>query len=262
MNDTTYNAPEQQALIDFEEEFGYVSLYRKFLDWEWYSDVNCSRLFIHLLLKANYRDNTWRGILVKRGQHITSLETLADKASLTVQQIRTTLNKLKSTGDITIAPTSKYTLITITKYEQYQNTNKQINKGSTRIKQTNNKQITTNNKENKISNDIYKEEFIELFKVYPKQVGETEAYKAYVKARKVVTLEIIVDGVSRYLEYLNKNNTDLKYVKKFSNWLRDKCWNDQYNIAGLRPALNSPVQPAKNDVTSPDFFDKAYGGGQ
>ena len=32
---------------------GWISLYRKFTEWEWYTDANTMRVFLHLLLKAN-----------------------------------------------------------------------------------------------------------------------------------------------------------------------------------------------------------------
>lgn len=35
---------------------GWISLYRKILNWEWYSDANTFRLFIHLLLQANHEE--------------------------------------------------------------------------------------------------------------------------------------------------------------------------------------------------------------
>jgi len=36
------------------------------LDWEWYDDINTKVLFIHLLIKANWKEKKWRGIKIKR----------------------------------------------------------------------------------------------------------------------------------------------------------------------------------------------------
>jgi hypothetical protein len=33
---------------------GYIKLYRSLLKWEWYDDSNVFRVFMHLLLTANY----------------------------------------------------------------------------------------------------------------------------------------------------------------------------------------------------------------
>ena len=127
---------------------GWIKIHRQILNWEWYKDINVKILFIHLLLTANHQGKNWKGQLVKRGQKLTSLQHLANETGLTLQQTRTALIKLKSTGEITYTTTNKYTLVTITKYDDYQFidekiTNK-ITNNQTNEQQTNNKQITTN----------------------------------------------------------------------------------------------------------------------
>lgn len=162
---------------------GWIKLHRKMIEWEWYDDINTKTLFLHLLLTANHQDKKWRGIEIKRGQKLTSLEHLAKETHLTVQQVRTSLNKLKSTNEITIKSTSKNTLVSIEKYSDYQDdcfeNNKQITNKITNKQQTNNKQITTNKNDNNDNNDknIYKKKFIpptlEEIKEYAKQKNMT-----------------------------------------------------------------------------------------
>jgi len=139
-----------------EDDITWISIHRKFRDWQWYKNINVKTMFLHLLLKANFKDNYWRNILIKRGQTLTSVEHLAEETGLTVQQTRTALSKLKSTNEITIKSTNKYTLITIEKYDFYQKNNKNVtNKLTNNVtnnQQTNNKQVTTNNNDN---NNIY-----------------------------------------------------------------------------------------------------------
>lgn len=121
----------------------WVKLYTKLLNWEWYSDINIKVLFIHCLLKANYKDKEWQGTIIKRGSFVTSREKLSEETSLTVQQIRTALKKLKSTNEITIDTTNKYTIISIVNYEMYQQNNQENNQQITNNQPTNNQQITT-----------------------------------------------------------------------------------------------------------------------
>jgi len=130
---------------------GYISLHRKLLDWEWYNDNNTKILFIHCLLKANWEDKNWQGILIKRGSFITSIETLSNELNLTFQNIRTSLSKLEKTNEIVKNSTNKNTLLTIVKYDDYQNLENKV----TNEQQTNNKQLTTTN------NIIIKKENIE-----------------------------------------------------------------------------------------------------
>ena len=170
---------------------GFVSLHRKILDWEWYKDSKTKDVFIHLLLKANHEDKNWQGVVIKRGQLVTSNLTLATELGMTVQNVRTALAKLsgtnkqltnrekkalfptatansqkndenetskinkQSTCEITIKSTNRFSLITLVNYEVYQTpvTNKSTNK-PTGNQQTTNKQLTTNNNINNTNNKI------------------------------------------------------------------------------------------------------------
>lgn len=96
---------------------GWVKLHRKIIDWEWYTDSGTLHLYLHLLFKANFEPKKWQGITINRGQFITSIDKLAAELPLSVRQIRTRLDKLKSTNELTIKTTSKYSIITITKGE-------------------------------------------------------------------------------------------------------------------------------------------------
>ena len=94
-------------------EGGFILLHRSILRWEWYGDLNTARLFIHLLLTVNYEPQRWQGIAVERGQRVASLAKLADETGLTVKQVRTALEHLKRTGEVTHKATSKYGLFTV-----------------------------------------------------------------------------------------------------------------------------------------------------
>lgn len=127
---------------------GFIKLHRKFLEWEWYDDINTKVVFLHMLLKANYDNKKWRGIEIKRGQFISSISNLADETGLSKQNIRTVLKKLKSTGEITYQSTNNYTIVTILNYGIYQDIDSNTNpRGNTPVKQPlTNDQQTTNNR--------------------------------------------------------------------------------------------------------------------
>ena len=139
------------------EDTSWIKLFRKFVDWEWYGDKNTKVLFIHLLLKANYQEKSWKGIKIGRGQFITSLKHLADDVGLTIQEVRTSLKKLKSTKDITIKTTNKYSLITIENFDKYQSIVKENSNQITNEKQTNNNPLTTTKDNNNIKMKRMKE---------------------------------------------------------------------------------------------------------
>ena len=128
---------------------GFIFLHRKISDWEWYSDANTMRLFIHCLIKANYKDKQWHGILIKKGSFITSYEKLSIELGLTIRQIRTAIDKLKTTSEITYQSTNQYSIISINNWNKFQEDNRQNDNQMTIKRQTNDKQMTTTNKENK-----------------------------------------------------------------------------------------------------------------
>ena len=123
---------------------GWIKLHRSLLDWEWYDDANTCRLFIHLLLRANHKPKNWRGIAINTGQLLTGRKVLAEQTGLSEQQVRTSLNKLKSTNEITIKSTSHNSLITLVCWESYQQNNQEDNQAVTKQQPTDNQAVTTN----------------------------------------------------------------------------------------------------------------------
>ena len=126
---------------------GFICLYRQITQWEWYKNPNTFRLFIHLLLMANYTDGRFEGEIIRRGEFVTSLPSLADQTSLTIQQARTALDHLKSTGEITDRKTNRYRVITIVNYDRYQLDNRQNNSQSTGDQQTDQQQYKKDKKD-------------------------------------------------------------------------------------------------------------------
>ena len=127
------------------------------IDWEWYDDINVCRLFIHCLMRANHKPKQWRGIDVPRGSFITGRKKLAEETKLTEQQIRTALNKLISTNEITIKATNKNSLLTVVKYNDYQDkqdaSTSKTTSDLTNGQPTSNQQVTTNNNDNNENNE-------------------------------------------------------------------------------------------------------------
>jgi hypothetical protein len=130
---------------------GWIKLHRQVLNWEWYDDANAFRVFLHLILKSNHKEKRYRGIDLTVGSVITSRDILASEVGMSVQQLRTALNKLKSTNEITIKTNGQGTIIQVVNYEKYQvSTNE-----STSEQPAINQQSTTNNNVKKEKNNIY-----------------------------------------------------------------------------------------------------------
>lgn len=121
----------------------YIKINRSLLEWEWYSDINTTRLFIHLILRANWKDGNFRGTTVPRGSLISSFRKLADETCLTEREIRTAISHLKSTGEVTHEGHSKYSVFTVVNYDIYQYTDTQEVEQETINRHSNDKQTTT-----------------------------------------------------------------------------------------------------------------------
>lgn len=99
---------------------GWIKLHRKILEWEWYSDTNTKVVFIHCLVSANYETKNWRGIQIKPGQLYTSLNNISLSLGISVKAVRTALNKLDRTNDVTSERHGNGLLITVVKYSAWQ----------------------------------------------------------------------------------------------------------------------------------------------
>lgn len=129
----------------------FIKLDRKMLSWGWRDSPNTLALWVNILLQANWEDREWHGQVYERGTFPTSLAKLSQLTGLSVQEVRTCLNRLKSTGEITVQSTNKGMKINVEKWAEYQgldeyiNTqnNKRSNTRATRNQHESNTQSTT-----------------------------------------------------------------------------------------------------------------------
>jgi len=196
---------------------GWIKLHRQFTKWEWYNDINTCRLFLHLLIIANHEDQKWRGIVIKRGQRLTSLGHLAKETGLTVQNVRTSIKKLKSTSELTSKPTNKNTLITICNYDKYQDkvTNK-LTSQLTNDQQTTNKQLTTNKNVKNVKNDKKKE------KIYKKEDSDNPLWQGFCGNCEMLELKNRVkpDLYLQAIQEFSKKGSATKQVKECLVWCK------------------------------------------
>ena len=201
-------------MADEQEKFNtsWISIHRKFIDWEWYQNDTVMRLFLHCLLKANWQDKNWQGQEIKRGQFVTSYRKLSVEIGLTIKQVRTAINKLKMSGELAYKSTSQYSIITVNKYNEYQTNGKQNDTPTADNGQTNGTQRATTNNENKginITTTTTEEIFIQKnpdfkFRGEYKNVGLTD--------RQYNDLAVMI---------LNKKKLD-QYIEELSEKIAEK----------------------------------------
>ena len=207
---------------------GYIQIHRQILEWEWFDDHNTFRLFMYLLLKANHKQRKYKGTTIKAGELVTGLSVLSDQTGLSVQQIRTSIKRLKSTNEITSTSSSKGTKIQVVNYCKYQLLTSEL----TVKQQTNNKQIAANNNVNNVNN------------VNKDSVPSVEEYLKHALKRKPNVCP--EDGKLRYYSWvdndwsINRNgiNTPIKNWKStLTNTL--KYLNERYT---------KPIEPIKESL--------------
>ncbi len=98
----------------------YIKLDRNIQRWRWYQNANTMRVFLHLLLNANIEDHDFEKITVHRGQIAVSYSRIAEVLELSARQVRTAIEHLVNTGELSIKRYSKFLLITILNYNVYQ----------------------------------------------------------------------------------------------------------------------------------------------
>lgn len=140
---------------------GWIKLHRQIIDWEWYTDHNTFRVFLHLLLTANHKDKKYKGMELKAGTIVTSRDLLAFATGLSVRQVRTALDKLKTTNELTIKTSPQGTIIQIVNYVKYQIEANEL----TNERPTNDQQTTSNNNVKKERN-IFKRPSIQEINDY------------------------------------------------------------------------------------------------
>ncbi len=218
---------------------GYILIHRKIIEWQWYKDENTMRLFIDLLLDANYEDSKAGFEIIKRGQCLTSLKRMHERTGLSYKQIRTSLDKLQKSEEIGKQTTNRYTIITIKNYNDYQEIGKQTaNKGQTK---GNIKRIPIKKNKNKEINNIY---IVEILDHLNMRTG------SHYKSSTPKTKELIKAR-------LNENFT----VEDFKTVIDKKCveWMNTDMQKYLRPEtlfgtkfesyLNQDVKPTSKNMS-------------
>lgn len=170
----------------------YIKLHRKFLEWEWYRNEHTKNLFIHCLLKANWKESKFEGNVIQRGSFVSSIDILANETGLTSDEVRTAIKHLICTGEITKQSTNKYTVFSVVNYDLYQPVSqaepKQApsysqsipnNRRNKEYKEINNICAPESHDSNFDKEDQLKKDFEIIYGIYPKKKGKTVAFANY-----------------------------------------------------------------------------------
>lgn len=92
---------------------------QSFAEWRWRSNPGMVALFLNIICMAKEEETEEREMTCERGSFITTLVELAKVSGLSIQQVRTCLNRFVRDGKLTIKSTNKHSKITVCEYESY-----------------------------------------------------------------------------------------------------------------------------------------------
>lgn len=135
---------------------GYIKLFKQFQKWGWYDDANTVRVFLDILLNVNYEPSEYHGYKLEAGQGVFGRKKMAARLKISERSVRTAIEHLKSTNEITIKSTNKFSIITVVNWEKFQilenkATSKSTNKPSNE-RPTTDQQLTTEEEYKNIRN--------------------------------------------------------------------------------------------------------------
>lgn len=219
---------------------GYVKLYRSIINWEWFKDSNTVHVFLCLMALAAFKDGRWQGTEIKKGQVICSRATLSEKTGLSEQNIKTALKHLKSTSEITIETTSRFSLVTLVNYTKYQEYEREVTSevtGEVTLNQpASNQQVTSDQPHRKNVNTLKPvkpvnnndERFEEFWELYPKKQAKQPALKSFTKLNPSEELfAIICNAVVQQSKTSAWTKENGQYIPMASTWLNCKRWEDE-----------------------------------
>ena len=100
-----------------------------------------------------------------------------------------------------------------------------------------NTEYNNNIKENKKrkSEEELRQDFEELWKLYPRKRGKEPAFRHYKKAiREGATNEEIRQGILNFIEDIRKKQTEEQFIPYGSSYFCEKRWNDDLS-SGVKP---------------------------
>lgn len=127
---------------------GWIKIHRKLKEKGFYQNSQYFHLWVHLLLSANHAAAEYMTnghiIHIKEGQFLTGRELLSKETGIPASTIERILKMLENEQQIEQQKTSKYRLITIVNWKEYQTTD-----NTSDSKRTANGQRVDTNKNNK-----------------------------------------------------------------------------------------------------------------
>jgi hypothetical protein len=220
---------------------GYIKVWRKIEDSFFYKDSAYVHLWVHLLMKANHirHEFIFNGnkMACDRGQCITGRNKLSNETGIEPSKVNRILKTLKTEQQIEQQTNSRFSLITILKYEDYQGDIEQPIKQRVNNKRTASEQpVNTNNNEVEVKKNEKNEEKEHLAGKPPIPIKKEPDHE----------LQGVIDHICQTFE--KKRNAKYPFTGKHAKIIEGLIRN--YEHAGVKALWDCYLNTAGNN----DFY--------
>ncbi len=249
---------------------GFVKISDDLPSWAWYGDNNTLLVYIRLLLGAVWCETEYQNVTLQRGQIATTLPKIAKENGITERQARTILERLKSTGKVSVKTTSKFSIITLNNYdcisEKVSQFDSQMSDERQAARQSNVRPTlyksdihNTKQTDNEcvqecepIKETVLERRFNDFWAAYPKKVAKGAAYKVWkrLKPSQELTDKIIaaIETQKRSKQWTLEGGRFIPYP---ATWLNGERWEDDYS--SISPASPPPLSDFDPDNPYADW---------
>lgn len=213
-------------------QHGYVKLWRRSIEGGWLSNHKLWAFWCWCLMKATHKEFDfvvgYTQVHLMPGEFVFGLRKAAKELKISIQSIRTLLNFLKTSQNLTIKSTHLFSIITIINWDTYQSQENEINTPiNTRV--THGQHTGNNKQEHKnIRTKEYTPDFLQFYNEYPKHIGKEPAWKAWQKLNgsrpDLSTMLLKINEMKKSEDWTKDNG---KFIPHPATWLNQKRWEDE-----------------------------------
>jgi hypothetical protein len=164
------------------------------------------------------------------GQFIFGRKKAAEDLGMSEQTIRTSLDSLRKSQNITIKTTNKFSIISVINWETYQSQENQNNQQNNQPLTSN--QPTTNHiqERKKGKKEEYSVDFKTFYDAYPNKKAPDDAWRAWQKRNgDRPPLQTMLDAISKQISW-RKNPPPGEFIPNWKHpatWLSKGSWADE-----------------------------------
>jgi len=236
---------------------GWVKLYRKSIENGWLKNHNLWVFWTYCLMKATHKNHTdFMGLTqvkLEPGQFPFGRKKAAEETGLSEQNIRTCVEILKKSKNLTIKSTNKFSIITICNWKIYQvdeNNNQPSNQQTTNHIQECKEQKNVKKKDILTDFSLKNPLALKVVKSFLNTLEEDSLYKPKTEDQKLKWLECAQWSIDRLGEHGDEKVIDI--IEYFRNY--ENTENGRFNWADNFKSLLKLKTKNKEDIYYLDYF--------